>query len=156
LISGKFDNLEYKIVKSYMQGNGCPFCDIAKQVTTSLIIEDNREFIAFLDNKPFSEGHTLIAPKAHYKSIWDMPTDALGRMMGFVQKIVKRYQRVTGNPKVYMLLRGENVEHAHIHIVPNRTDTFYKKYNQFFNEQAPLYGVSVDKLIENRRKYKAA
>lgn len=138
-----------------MQVNECVFCNIAKGATTSLMIDSDREFVAFLDNNPFSEGHTLIVPRSHYKMLWDMPREEIGRMFIFAQKVAKKYQRITGNPKVYMLARGEDIEHAHIHIVPNRTDTFYRKYTQFFKELAPLYGNSVDKLVRIWQRYKS-
>ena len=51
----------------------CIFCKIAKkEIKTNIVYEDDN-FIAFLDVNPRAEGHTLIIPKKHYKTLLDMP-----------------------------------------------------------------------------------
>src|SRR5574340_1042924 len=50
----------------------CIFCQIvSKRSPSSVVYEDDRH-IGFLDIYPFSRGHTLVCPKEHGETIWDM------------------------------------------------------------------------------------
>lgn len=50
----------------------CPFCNIEKAIDESRIIYQDSTWIAILDNYPVSEGHTLLIPKRHCKTYFDL------------------------------------------------------------------------------------
>jgi histidine triad (HIT) family protein len=99
--------------------SNCIFCKIVKgEIPASKIYEDTN-FLAFLDISNFTEGHTLVIPKDHIESTWEIPD--IGAYYSVVQKIGKHY-RGLGSKYVDTLTFGRDVLHAHVHIVPHNID----------------------------------
>lgn len=96
--------------------DNCIFCKIAKGEIPCHKIYEDEEFLAFLDINPYVTGHTLLIPKKHYRWVWDL--ENYSKYMDLLKKIVKHYQEVTGKEMVYSTIFGEEVPHAHIHILP--------------------------------------
>lgn len=55
----------------------CVFCRIAQGIEPSFPVYENKHVLAFLDNNPFTEGHTLVIPKRHYINMFDIDEDAM-------------------------------------------------------------------------------
>jgi histidine triad (HIT) family protein len=64
----------------------CVFCKIAKDSSRASAVYEDDFVLAFLDNRPASDGHTLVIPKKHYRTIYDIPDDEVAHLF----KIVKR------------------------------------------------------------------
>ena len=97
--------------------NDCIFCDIvAGSVPAHRVYEDER-FLAFLDTRPLSAGHTLVIPKEHHRWVWDVTN--IGEYFNVVQKVAKALQKVSGTDEVFMKVIGEEVFHAHVWVFPN-------------------------------------
>ena len=94
----------------------CIFCKIAKKETPCFEVFENEKFLAFLDINPRNPGHTLIIPKEHFRWVWDVPY--LGEYFEIVGKIAKAIQRAMNTDFVVSFIIGEEVPHAHIHLVP--------------------------------------
>ena len=47
----------------------CPFCT----VDSAKVCVTNAHAIAFRDSFPISEGHTLVVPRRHVQSVFDLP-----------------------------------------------------------------------------------
>jgi histidine triad (HIT) family protein len=101
----------------------CIFCKIAKGGQCQKIAEDNN-FLAFLDINGFSNGHTLIIPKAHYRWTYDVPN--FGEYWEFTHKVTKIIQEKYSPLYVSYLTMGNEVPHAHIHIIPRYQDDHIK------------------------------
>ena len=103
--------------------NSCIFCKIvAGEVPAEKVYEDD-EFLAFLDIRPLSPGHTLVIPKQHYRWVWDLPADRqvspnIGRYFEMVQRIAQALQKSFGTEEVQAKIIGEEVPHAHVWIFP--------------------------------------
>jgi diadenosine tetraphosphate (Ap4A) HIT family hydrolase len=101
----------------------CRFCKLArKEDSMSLIYEDDK-VMAFLDNRPLSEGHTLVAPKKHYEYIYDVPDDEVGYLFQTVKKVaiaVKKSMKADGITIAQNNGRasGQIIFHVHVHIIP--------------------------------------
>ncbi|HTK33210.1 MAG TPA: HIT domain-containing protein [Candidatus Paceibacterota bacterium] len=94
----------------------CIFCKIvAKQIPAHIVYEDD-SYLAFLDIRPISPGHTLIIPKDHYRWVWDAPK--LGSYFEVAGKIAKAQQKAFGQEMIQSKIIGEEVPHAHIWIYP--------------------------------------
>lgn len=90
----------------------CIFCKIvAKEVPAQVVYEDEH-YLAFLDIRPLSPGHTLVIPKAHARWVWDVE-DVAG-YFGVVRKIARAAQKAFGTDEVHMKVVGEEVHHAHV------------------------------------------
>jgi histidine triad (HIT) family protein len=74
----------------------CVFCRIiGGEEMVSLVHEDDRT-IAFLDIQPMSQGHTLIATKDHYETLFDMPEDLAAHCLAVARRIAPGIQRSMG------------------------------------------------------------
>ena len=95
----------------------CLFCKIiASEIPCTKVYEDDH-FLAFLDIRPLSPGHTLVIPKKHYRWVWDVAE--ADKYFLVVQKIARALQKVSGTDEVYSKIIGEEVAHAHVWIFPN-------------------------------------
>lgn len=94
----------------------CIFCKIAKGEIPCYKIYEDKDFLAFLDIAPFTEGHTLVIPKKHYHWVWDVPN--IGEYFKVVQKITKHFQKSFGDEFVASVIWGMDVPHAHVQILP--------------------------------------
>jgi histidine triad (HIT) family protein len=94
----------------------CIFCKIAKKEIPCFEVYEDKKFLAFLDINPRNEGHTLIIPKEHFRWVWDVPY--LGEYFEVVGKIAKVIKKAMKTDFVVSFIIGEEVPHAHIHLVP--------------------------------------
>ncbi len=98
--------------------NTCIFCKIvAREIPASIVYEDEN-FIAFLDIHPQSPGHTQIIPKKHHRWVWDVPQ--LGAYFEVAGKIAHAQQKAFGTDWILSKIVGDEVEHAHIWVFPNK------------------------------------
>lgn len=95
----------------------CVFCKIVKGEIPCYKIYEDKNFLAFLDIAPFTEGHTLVIPKKHYRWVWDVPN--VDKYFLVVKKIVDHYQRVEKDDFVASVIWGQLVEHCHIQVYPH-------------------------------------
>jgi len=51
----------------------CMFCKIARSDAPASRVYEDQQFVAFLDMRPISEGHTLVISKKHYENIYEIP-----------------------------------------------------------------------------------
>lgn len=63
--------------------DNCPFCDL----TPSRIIAENGSCLAIRDGFPVSPGHTLIIPKRHVDSYFDLSDAERRDLMGLMEKM---------------------------------------------------------------------
>lgn len=97
----------------------CIFCQIVSGKIPGYKIYEDKEFLAFLDIFPKTEGHTLIIPKQHYPWVWDYPDP--GRYFAVTTKLAQHLKKVSGQ-EVRALIYGFDVAHAHIHLMPGKTN----------------------------------
>jgi len=95
----------------------CVFCKIVTgEIQAYKVYEDDR-YLAFLDIRPLSPGHTLVIPKEHHRWVWDVAD--MGGYFTVVRKIAKALQHISGTDEVHMKVLGEEVHHAHVWIFAN-------------------------------------
>lgn len=105
---------------------GCVFCEIVAGTSPATRIHEDDDFLAFLDIRPFTRGHTLVIPKSHSVDLTDTPAATLAGMLRVGQRIAQA-TRVSG-----LAATGNNVAindgksafqsvfHIHLHVVPRR------------------------------------
>jgi histidine triad (HIT) family protein len=101
----------------------CIFCKIASGQIPCAKIAENKDFFAFLDIKPLSTGHTLIIPKIHYRWTYDVPN--FGEYWEFARTVGNRLIEVIKPEYLSYWTYGQEVPHAHIHIVPRYSNDAY-------------------------------
>jgi diadenosine tetraphosphate (Ap4A) HIT family hydrolase len=105
-----------------MDQHHCPFCHLEP----SRITLENDCAAAFPDAFPVAEGHTLVIPKRHVASLFDLPDAeqmAVWRLVAQVRSNLESALRPDGfnvgvndGPAA-----GQTVLHAHVHVIPRRT-----------------------------------
>lgn len=103
----------------------CIFCKIANKEIKTEIVEESKNFIAFPDKNPMTPGHTLVIPKEHYINLFDLPKELGCEMLELIQKISQKRVLKDKAEGINLLMRngkaaGQEVEHAHIHIIPRK------------------------------------
>ena len=99
----------------------CPFCNLPKE----RVWFDSQNSLAILDGFPLTPGHTLVIPKRHVASIFELPQEELNHLSAVVTKVRKilkaKYQPDAFNIGINDgLAAGQTVTHAHIHVIPRK------------------------------------
>ncbi len=95
----------------------CPFCQSLKEK-----IAESKSGFAIRDSFPVSTNHSLIVPKRHVASIFELDSAELAELWELVA--IVRYQLIkTGANGVNIgvndgIAAGQTVQHAHIHVIP--------------------------------------
>jgi histidine triad (HIT) family protein len=97
--------------------NDCIFCKIVKGEVPAHKVYEDEKFLAFLDIRPRSPGHTLVIPKDHYRFVWDVPN--AGEYFEVAKKIAKAEQKAFGTDVIWSKIMGDEIYHAHIWVFPN-------------------------------------
>ena len=94
------------------------FTKIVKgEIPAAKVYEDD-EFLAFMDIRPVNKGHALVITKEVYPTLKEMPEDMVARMFKVVHKLTGPVMEAVGAPMFNWYVIGDEVPHAHIHIVP--------------------------------------
>lgn len=94
---------------------------IAGEIPSYKCAEDER-FYAFLDINPLAQGHTLVVPKHETDYFFDLADDELAAMMLFAKRVATAIKEVRPCVKVGVAVLGLEVNHAHIHLVPLKSE----------------------------------
>ena len=97
----------------------CLFCKIVNGEIPAYKIYEDEKYLAFLDIAQFTEGHTIIIPKKHFRFIWDI--ENVGEFYEFAVKVANHYQSL-GYEFIDSASFGRLVPHAHYHLIPNKKD----------------------------------
>lgn len=85
-------------------------------------VYENDKVIAFLTIGPVAEGHTLVVPKLQVDQYIDLPADDYAELWLAVKKVAARLRDVTGKDRVGVVIKGIEVPHTHVHLVPFNED----------------------------------
>jgi histidine triad (HIT) family protein len=101
----------------------CVFCRIVRGELPAHKVYEDKDHIAFLDINPFSKGHTLVCPKPHGETIWDMKESEIGALFMVASKVSRAVVVATGSDGFrFVQNNGEAanqvVAHVHVHVIP--------------------------------------
>lgn len=94
------------------------FTKIINGEIPSYKVAEDRQYYAFLDINPLTEGHTLVIPKNEVDYIFDMDETDLAGLMIFSQKVARHIKAVIPCKRIGVAIIGLDVPHTHIHLVP--------------------------------------
>jgi histidine triad (HIT) family protein len=101
----------------------CVFCSIVAGATPCHKVLETDAVLAFMDIHPASEGHTLVIPKQHCETVFDI-TDADMQAVAAVVRRVAAAIRAELAPdgmsvaQVNGAAAGQTVMHYHVHLLP--------------------------------------
>ena len=99
----------------------CIFCQPDR-----LILAQSALSLAFPDGFPVSKGHTLVVPKRHVVSLWEMTAEEYMDAFDLVRQVKKALEEMFA-PQGFNVgvncgeTAGQSVFHAHIHVIPRYT-----------------------------------
>lgn len=104
----------------------CIFCQVATGRAKSWKVHETDHAYAFLDLHPVNEYHTLVIPKRHFTSIFDVPNDQLLHLISALKAVVDLYHEKLGIEHAQIMNSSgaqaqQDVFHLHFHIVPRHT-----------------------------------
>lgn len=98
----------------------CPFCNL----TSDRIKESNEYALLLHDLYPVSEGHSLIIPKRHVSSYFELLKEELLAMNELLLQRQKQLEKQGVNDFNIGVnigeYAGQTVYHCHIHLIPRR------------------------------------
>jgi histidine triad (HIT) family protein len=104
----------------------CVFCAITAGDAPAIRIHEDDDYLAILDIRPFTRGHTLVFPKRHVVDLTDTPPQTVADMATIGQRIARAARRsglhADGNNIVINDGKAafQSVFHIHLHVVPRR------------------------------------
>jgi len=105
----------------------CIFCKIAAGEIPCTRVWEDEACLAFMDIGPLADGHTLLIPKKHYESIWEMPPDEAAHLGRHVPALARAVREAMGADGLNVLqnngrVAGQAVGHVHVHFIPRVPD----------------------------------
>lgn len=101
----------------------CVFCDIVHKESPASVVFENDDFLAFSPLEHVSKGHTLVIPKVHAESLFDIDDETLAKITVLSKKLAAQLVKEHGATGVNILHASgkdaqQSVPHFHLHIVP--------------------------------------
>ena len=101
----------------------CIFCSIVAGARPCHKVLETDLVLSFMDIFPASEGHTLVIPKHHYETVFDIPESAM-QAVSVVAKRIAAAIRAELAPDGMTIVQvngaaaGQTVMHYHVHLLP--------------------------------------
>lgn len=147
-----------RIPNSYSVVPGkCVFCKIVSRESPSHVVYEDQDYIAFLDKFPFSRGHTLVCPKKHGETIWDMDEGGIGGLFRTASKVSKAIVTAVDADGFRVLQNNgeaanQVVAHVHVHVIPVRMEDRgrFMDRKTFSDEEMEAIALSIRENISKR------
>ncbi|MCV7349170.1 HIT family protein [Mycobacterium parmense] len=104
----------------------CVFCAIVAGQAPAIRIYEDDDYLAILDIRPFTRGHTLVIPKRHSADLTDTPAETLAGMATVGQRIAQAARATELADATNLAINDgraafQTVFHIHLHVLPRRT-----------------------------------
>jgi ATP adenylyltransferase len=100
----------------------CPFCDIP----SDRVLEANELCLAFRDLYPVSDMHTLIIPRRHARTYFDLSAEEVEAVHALLHSQREAIQQEDSSVEGFNVginceaTAGQTVFHCHVHLIPRR------------------------------------
>ena len=103
----------------------CPFCEIVSTDIHSRVLMRSDHGFAIRDGFPLTEGHSLVIPKQHVGSFFELPLEVQTDLIALLCRVREELIQEFGIKDVNIgindgPLAGQTVPHSHIHLIPRR------------------------------------
>ncbi|MEM3791156.1 MAG: HIT family protein [Candidatus Micrarchaeaceae archaeon] len=145
-----------------LQGGGisleCLFCMIAGRKSDAVIVYETKYVLAFLDINPVFKGHTLLIPKEHIESIFELKegTALDSEIIKGLRVLGTALREALGCDGALISVNNivsQEIPHIHFHIIPRRFKDGLRGFfwpRQRYESIAEMkeYGSKIKKAIE--------
>ena len=108
------------------QVEGCRFCAVAGGDERAHVVFEDEISLAFLDHRPLFPGHSLLIPREHHETIWDLPEELVGPLFANAKLLSGAIRTAMESQGAFVAVNNivsQSVPHLHVHLVPrNRKD----------------------------------
>jgi histidine triad (HIT) family protein len=103
----------------------CVFCAIAAGDAPAIRIHEDADYLASLDIRPITRGHTLVLPKRHTVDLTDTAPRTLADMVVLGQRIARAARSTELADATNIAVNDgraafQSVFHIHLHVLPRR------------------------------------
>ena len=103
----------------------CVFCAVVAGQAPAIGIYEDDSYLAILDIRPFTRGHTLVVPKQHTIDLSDTPPETLADLVTIGQRIAKAARATELADATNIVINDgraafQSVFHIHLHVLPRR------------------------------------
>lgn len=81
-------------------------------------IAETDDYLAFLDVRPQTFGHTLCITKQEIDYIFDVDDELYAGLWLFAKIVAKAVKKVVPCKRVAVVVIGDEVRHTHVHLLP--------------------------------------
>jgi histidine triad (HIT) family protein len=104
----------------------CAFCRIVAGDEPGSVVFEDEISVAFLDNRPLFPGHTLLVPREHHETLWDLPPELVEPLFANARLLSLAVREAMAAQGAFVAANNvvsQSVPHLHVHVVPrNRKD----------------------------------
>jgi histidine triad (HIT) family protein len=109
----------------YRDVMSCVFCAIVAGDAPAIRVYEDADYLAILDIRPFTRGHTLVIPKRHTVDLTDTPPETLAAMATIGQRIARAARATELADATNIGINDgraafQSVFHIHLHVLPRR------------------------------------
>src|SRR5919202_4167677 len=100
---------------------GCRFCAVVAGDEQAHIVFEDEVSLAFLDHRPLFPGHSLLVPREHHETIWDLPDALIAPLFAnarLLSAAIREAMRAKGAFVALNNVVSQSVPHLHVHVVP--------------------------------------
>ena len=120
-----------------------PFAKILRGEATASRVYENDYSLAFMDNMPQADGHTLVIPKYPAENILEVDSVVLSETIKTVQAVTQAVKQTFSAPGIMIAqlngsAAGQTVFHLHFHILPRHDGMEFKLHARKLADSATL------------------
>lgn len=109
----------------------CIFCKIVSGDIPCAKVYEDEHVLAFLDINPLMPGHTLLIPKKHAETIFDMSPEEAAACGAALPKVASAVFKGMDAEGMNILqnnheISGQEIFHVHFHLMPRKTGDGFK------------------------------
>lgn len=120
----------------------CIFCKVIKVEIPCTKVYEDKNFLAFLDIQPVSDGHLLLIPKKHVVWMQEADDETISEIFKLAKKLMIAIKNGIGCDYAQLSIVGKDIPHFHIHLIP-----------RYFNDSLPMFQT---KKYKNKESNEAA
>lgn len=103
----------------------CIFCNVINHKMPGYFVYEDENVVAFLDIYGSVDGHVLVVPKKHGRTIQDFDKAELGEIMDAVRKMSDKLEKSLQTDSISIGINHKEekgVAHLHVHLIPRYKD----------------------------------
>jgi histidine triad (HIT) family protein len=131
----------------------CIFCKIIRKEAPASILYEDDTVLVFLDIRPLNEGHTLVIPKEHFETVYEMPEDLVCNIYKLVKRMAVAVKAATKADGITVIQQnghaaGQEIFHLHVHVVPRFEGQKLPHFRDIPNASREQLEQAAEKILE--------